>query len=196
LIVAATLLVSCPAVPQTNPPEPSSFDAGIKQPAIVQVICRTHGGYSAGTAFRIGKGIMLSVKHVTNAGNCSIGGKPLKMLYTSPTLDFSMIAGGEGPFLKVDCGGFIRGRHYISYGYARGLPFLTSVELVATGHKAGQFSILEGVFTLIPGMSGGALVDKITGAVVGTNNVFIEPDGLSGSVALADTPICKGANVA
>jgi hypothetical protein len=188
-IVAATLLISGPAVPMTTNPVDIDTDA------IVQVICPTPGGWTAGTAFRVGHGLILSVNHVTSVGTCKINGERIKVLYSSKQ-DFSMVAGGKGPFLRVDCGGFIRGRHYMSIGFARGLPFLTTVELIATGHKAGGFSLLSGIFTMIPGQSGGPVVDEETGKVVGTNNVFIEPDGLSGSLALADTPICKGANIA
>jgi hypothetical protein len=161
--------------------------------AIVQVVCPAAGGWSAGTAFRIGPtGIELSVNHVTRPGTCEIDGKRIKLSYSSPNSDFSMIAGDPGPSLTVDCGGFVKGRQYLAIGYARGAPFLTTVVIQATGETANGFAILEGIFTVIPGQSGGPVIDAETGKVVGTINVFDAVRGLSGSVELKGTPICKG----
>jgi hypothetical protein len=44
---------------------------------------------------------------------------------------------------------------------------------------------------VIPGMSGGPIVDAETGRVVGTVNKENFEAGLSWSVQLKDTPICK-----
>jgi hypothetical protein len=176
--LALSLVVPAPAATWLVPPK-----------AVVQVICPMPGGWSAGTAFRVGK-YLLTVNHVTKPGTCEIGGVPVKVLYASPTKDFAILAGDEGPFIPVDCGGFVQGKKYLAIGYARGLPFQTKVELVATGQKSGQFSILRGVITVIPGQSGGPIVDADTGRVVGTVNVYNFEQGWSGSVALADTPIC------
>ena len=173
----------------------------IVQPdAIVQVVCfgidKQYGPYvRSGTAFRIGPtGIMLSVNHVTTGpAKCFVGKTPITISYRSPNSDFSMIDGDKGAYLQVDCGGFIKGRKYLSLGYARGLDQITSVELTGTGEslKDGQ-AILTGVFAIVPGMSGGPIIDEETGRVVGTNNVENFEQGFSGSVALKDTPICKG----
>lgn len=184
--VLACLLL---AVPSST--APATHDtAQIDEGAILQVICPMVGGWSAGTAFRIGPTIYLSVNHVTAPGTCTIDGKKIVVAYASKTQDFSMVAGNPGPFLKVDCGGFVKGRKYIAIGYARGLPFETTVELVGTGQKSGPYSVLVGIFTVIPGMSGGAVVSEETGAVVGLVNVYDFQHGTSGSIALADTPIC------
>jgi hypothetical protein len=40
-------------------------------------------------------------------------------------------------------------------------------------------------------MSGGPVLDAETGKVVGTINVYDEPSGMSGSVPLSETPVCK-----
>jgi hypothetical protein len=143
-----------------------------------------------GSAFRIGK-LLLSVKHVTNYPECYINGKKITVVYTAPDQDFSIISDSEGPFLKVDCGGFVKGRKYLSVGHARGLDTLTTVELVATGVTIAGQAALKGVFTVIPGMSGGPVIDEETGKVVGTVNSYIMESGLSGSVALKGTPICS-----
>jgi hypothetical protein len=184
-VLAATLaLVSAPAVPQTAVPAPE----------IPKVVCLTSPTtLSLGTAFRVGPRTLLSVKHVTAEPNCSIDGEPIKVTYTSPDADFSILSDDRsGPFLKVDCSGFVAGRKYLATGHARGLDELTTIELTATGEKDGQFSILWGVFTLIPGQSGGVITDKETGAAVGMINVYKYEEGLSGSVALRDTPLCRG----
>lgn len=191
MILRAALAAMGLLVPSTV--APATVEQTVISPdAIVQVICPTTGGYFAGTAFRVGPtGITLSVNHVTKTGTCLIDGKRVKLSYSSPDKDFSMIDGDRGPYLGIDCGGFIKGRHYIAIGYARGLPFQTTVEMIGTGQKSGQFSILVGLWTVIPGMSGGPIVDAETGRVVGTTNVYNFEGGWSGSLALADTPVCR-----
>jgi hypothetical protein len=164
----------------------------ISPSAIVQVICPETGGWSAGTAFRVGPGgIELSVNHVTKPGTCLIDGKPIKVSYASPDSDFSMIDGDAGKYLKIDCGGFVKGRQYVAVGYARGLSSLTAIELEATGETFDGYSVLVGMLTVIPGMSGGAVLDEETGKVVGTVNVYNFEQGWSGSVPLSETPVCK-----
>lgn len=189
LLVPASLVV----------PEPG--DIVIPPEAIVQVICvaRDPGNsnlsdLSEGTAFRVGS-YYLSVRHVTSArGQCFIGKQRIHIVYTSPSSDFSMLAADDGPFLSVDCGGFVKGRKYVAIGYARGQSPYTKIEMTATGAVANGFSVLTGMLTVIPGMSGGPIVDAETGKVAGTVNVDDFQDGRSGSVALSGTPICaKGA---
>lgn len=177
-LLATLLLVPSPAVPQTIEPNP-----------LVLITCPMPGGYSAGTGVRIGS-IIVSADHVTH-GDCYANGKHLKS-FTAPGLDFSISPDVRGAYLKVDCDGFVRGRKYIARGYARGLHTVTEIELTGTGEKSWGFSILTGVFTVIPGMSGGAITDAETGKLVGIINIYDMPRGLSGSVAMADTPICKG----
>jgi hypothetical protein len=169
----------------------------VQPEAIVQVICfgidNKRGPYvRSGTAFRVG-GYLLSVNHVTTGpAKCFIGKDPIKIAYASPKADFSMLEGDSGPFLQVDCGGFIKGRKYVALGYARGLSQITPVELTGTGEVQGGLSVLVGMFSVIPGQSGGPVIDEQTGKVVGTVNVENYEEGMSGSVALQGTPVCKG----
>jgi hypothetical protein len=102
-----------------------------------------------------------------------------------------MIDGDAGKYLKIDCGGFVKGRQYVAVGYARGLSSLTAIELEATGETFDGYSVLVGMLTVIPGMSGGAVLDEETGKVVGTVNVYNFEQGWSGSVPLSETPVCK-----
>jgi hypothetical protein len=142
-----------------------------------------------GSAFRIGT-LLLSVKHVTNYPECYINGKKITVVYSAPDQDFSIISDSEGPFLKVDCGGFVKGRKFLAVGHARGLDRLTTVELEGTGETTNGYAILKGISVVIPGMSGGSIIDAETGKVVGTINAFDMVNGLSYSVPLSNTPIC------
>jgi hypothetical protein len=166
--------------------------------AIVQVWCFAKDAIYAGSAFRVGNGLLLSVNHVTSSGQCLIDGKAIDIKYKAPKADFSMLKGGEGPFLKVDCGGFVKGRKYLAVGFARGLDHLTIVELAGTGQidPDNNEAVLMGVFAVVPGMSGGAILDEETGEVVGTINAENFEEGLSWSVPLSDTPLCGKGTIA
>jgi hypothetical protein len=186
LLLAACLVVSsAQAVPETTP---AAVDVDRDKP-ILQVSCPITGGRSMGTAFRVGK-VILSANHVTDYANCTIDGTKIEARHV-PGLDFSIAPSGAGEYLKIDCGGYIAGHRYIAVGYARGAPFLTGVSLVAIGRKAGPFSLLAGIFTVVPGMSGGPVIDADTLKVVGIVNIYDAPNGISGSVALKDTPLCQ-----
>lgn len=195
-LLAASLFAPSPARPHTAPQwrfavaEPAATETGIDpsaNPEIVRVICST----GMGTAFKVGPHILLSVAHVTNIGGCAINGVPIKVLHTDG--DFAVLYSDEvsDKWLSVDCGGFRRGHLYTAVGYARGLPFQTSVDVIDTGSRLSGFEKLWGVFTVIPGQSGGAMIDPVTRKVVGTINVFDPMRGNSGSVALKDTPVCS-----
>ena len=153
--------------------------------------CPVADGWIMGTGFRIGS-LLVTAKHVISHEKCFyVGGGNAEIAYSSPSLDYAILKGGKGPFIKVDCGGFVKGKKYLAVGYARGAPYLTTVELTATGSNADGFAILSGIFTFIPGMSGGPVIDEETGKVVGLINVFQEPEGISGSVELKNTSVCK-----
>jgi hypothetical protein len=168
-----------PAVPQT-----------IRPLEAVPIVDCAKG---AGSAFRVGPNILLSVKHVTNNVGCQIDGQPIHITYTSPTSDFSILSDDRtGKWIEADCRGFVTDHHYIALGHARGLDQLFPIELVATGEMVGGMAVLIGVFTAQPGQSGGAVIDADTGHAVGTVNAADWEDGATFSVPLKDTPICKG----
>lgn len=180
LLAAALLAIPAPTMPQTVQPSP-----------IVQVKCPIPGGYSMGTAFRVGPSLLVSVNHVTKYPGCMIAGRPIKVLYSSQSRDFSMITDGEvGPYLHVDCGGFVKDYDYNAVGYARGAPFRTTVTITATGVLERGVEALVGIFTVIPGQSGGPVLDSGSGYAVGTVNFYDAERGISGSVELKDTPVC------
>lgn len=167
-------------------------------PAVVQLHCDE--GWS-GSGVRVGPEYILSVAHVTNLKNCKIGGNPIKVLRTQG--DFSLLTDGRtvDAWTRIDCGGFMAGHHYAGVGYARGLPTLTEVDLTATGITVtavvpagipvSSVAILNGVFTVIPGQSGGAVIDTETGRIVGVVDSFNAKSGISGSIELKETSICQ-----
>ena len=170
----------------------SATPAPPPQPMIPKVVCPTVFAVSMGTAFRVSPHLLVSVRHVTNWPVCEIDGQAIKS-WNDPDKDFSLIADDRaGPFLKVDCGGFVKGRKYIAVGHARGLDQLTIVEMIATGITRGGFYALSGIFTVVPGQSGGPIIDAETGKVVGTVNTYDAANGLSGSIELKGTALCHG----
>jgi hypothetical protein len=181
-LVAATLcFVSAPVDPQTT----------IETRPISRVMCIVGTGGSAGTMFRIGPKLAVSANHVTMAPNCIADGEHLNAK-PAPDRDYSIIPlQNEGPYLKVDCNGFVKDGHYLALGYARGLPFITQVKLIGTGRKIGEFAALWGIFPVIPGMSGGPIIDADTGKVVGIVNVGEWRSGISGSEELKGTSVCQ-----
>jgi hypothetical protein len=186
-LLALSLLIPSASVTETLP-------LVIVQPeSIVQVLCFGKDVELAGTAFRIGPQFLLSVNHVTSGPEqCFIGGKPINLAWKSPTSDFSELLGDEGPYLPIDCKGFVKGHHYIAIGFARGVTPVTTLDLVATGEHDHGMALLVGMVPLIPGMSGGPLIDSETGKVVGVNNAENFEDGLSWSQELKDEPVCAG----
>lgn len=160
-------------------------------PEVMRVVCLG----SVGTAFRISKTRALSVAHVTNAYGCFIENRPFEVIYKYKDFSILTIHEGRGR-AKIDCNGFVPGRKYRALGYARGRPTLTMVDgLVATGEKwvgpGGTMAVLKGIFTVIPGQSGGPVIDVATGKVVGLVNMYDPQAGLSASLPLKGTAACS-----
>ena len=159
-------------------------------PMVEQVRC----DQGSGTAFQI-DGRYVSVNHVTAMSGCKIAGKPVMVTYAEQGGDFSIADRVGLGGLKVDCSGFRDGHWYFAIGYARGLPTQTMVVLRAskattrTVDRDGYY-ILTGRPTVIPGMSGGPILNA-AGEVVGTINAYNPMFGLSHSRELKGTPLCR-----
>ena len=188
-LVALSLLTATPAVPQTIE----------QQSPVPKVVCRVANGYIMGSAFRVGPQYLLTVGHVIGSGQCQIDGQPIKVLYKSTKADFAILADPRaGKVIPVDCGGFKADHDYVAVSHARGLDRLTYIPMTGTGEHYSDIrslSILAGILTAQPGQSGGPIIDPDTMRVVGTVNTGDWDRGLTGSVALRDTPIC-GSNIA
>lgn len=162
---------------------------------VKQVVCKE----GKGSAFRTGPSQMVSVDHVTSLTNCTIDGRPFIVEYASKELDFSIlrVSTVTNSFLKVNCGGFHQGDYYFAEGYARGLPYQTTVTLVAPPMTTER---VDGLATLwpaetpprsvIPGQSGGPIINAY-GEVVGTVNRYSIYFVYSASRELKDTPLCE-----
>jgi hypothetical protein len=130
---------------------------------------------------------------VTSAGGCSINGEPITVLDTRGDFAILRVPTQSKSWLRIDCNGFVAGHSYTAIGFARALDTQTTVDIVSTGDRIGGFARLRGVFNVIPGQSGGPIVDPETGKVVGTVNVYNAERGDSGSTELRGTSVCRGA---
>jgi hypothetical protein len=144
-----------------------------------------------GSAFRIGPHLLLSVAHVVNNSGCKIDGEPVHVLYTHG--DFAILSDDREAksFIQVDCAGFRLGKRYLVVGHARGRDELTVVPVVGTGFHDRGTALLGGIFTAQPGQSGGVVLDEETMMAVGTVNTADWESGISGSVELKGTSICR-----
>jgi hypothetical protein len=177
------------ALPVGNPASTQEGIDPTARPEVVQVDCLT----ARGSAFYVGPHTLLSVAHVTSNTGCFINGKPFNVVGQSGDFTVLRVASDSAVWMHIDCDGFKGGEIYTAWGFARGLPSLTSVDITATGQKLWGFSRLWGVFNVIPGQSGGPITPASNPReVVGTVNVYDAANGNSGSVALKDTPLCRG----
>lgn len=183
MIVKACLASAFAAALVSASPLPETF---VCLPQVAQVMCVT----TRGTAFRAG-GKWLSVEHVTKGQGCFVEKKPIGLGAVEEGLDFSVIGPAKYRGLKIDCEGFKPGVYYFAIGYARREPRQQMITLLGTGaHADNGMAVLEGYPTLIPGMSGGPILN-VKGEVVGTNNMYNRFFPQSLSRELKDTSLCK-----
>jgi hypothetical protein len=177
-LIAAALV----AAPGSDlPPAPTYF---VAYDAVKQVECQQ----VAGTAF-IANHHLISVAHVTNNPGCAVNGEAIQPIEEG-ALDLSSEP-SVPKGLRINCGGFHVGEKYWALGYAYGLHIQRAIPLVGTGefNELGM-AILFGSPTVIPGMSGGPIINE-QAEVVGTVNIFYPGHPYSGSQELRGTSLCK-----
>ncbi len=220
VVVASFLLffgVAKEAVSTTTPPlaqteEPAPTQLKVRDPmisfaAIRHITC----GDGTGTGSIIKADLVLTAAHVVDANKTCIdsmtGAIGTVVVQDTPS-DFAILKFPEGSlperFIRMSCEGFKEGQTYYSYGWMFGQEFVVQ-RLLGTGYTAPvifiddgkqmllNLQVVQGV--IIPGMSGGPIVDA-DGNMVGTNQVT-DYDGitnlgnLGGSRAVADTFFCQ-----
>jgi hypothetical protein len=182
---------------------PATAEQAYTHPHVVQVICETpvvtQQGVKIrvgkGTAWRLSKGHFASVSHVTRSAGCRINGKPIHVAYDDPFGDFSLLLAEddvEGG-IKYDCAGFTHGKAYFSLGYARGSQQSVSITLYANNLATNPlflWQMFSGIETVIPGMSGGPILND-AGEVVGSVNAYNTEQGKSWGRSLKETILCR-----
>ena len=153
-----------------------------------QVMCDR----SRGTAVRISEDTYLSVHHVSVNKGCRINGEMIRVVEESPELDFSILhTSRTGRGMKISCEGIRPGSWVFAVGYANGWPIQRMTMHLATPHKSNSgFVVLLGHDTVIPGMSGGPVLNA-KGEIVGMVNAYNRVFGMSFSRDLKDTSVCQ-----
>jgi hypothetical protein len=204
----AAFLAMClltPAAAQTPPMTPAQLVRLLpaeqpEQPDMVlqdyPLVHRVDCFEGRGSAFRVGKNHWMSAAHVTRLHFCSVALSPLTVTYQDETADFAEFDTplGVPNGFPIDCGGFKPGHWYWAIGYPNGGVQQIAIALYATiyRHDGDGFRIFVSPHDVIPGMSGGPILDPDTGAVVGTVNANNDEYNLSFSRELKDTVACKG----
>lgn len=185
LKATAALLAAIPLASATLPPK--KLGPGDLYPQVVQVDCF----YKVGSAFAITNGNYVSVEHVTKNVGCTINGQRIDAT-PEPGLDFAIIKGNAKSGFKVNCAGIKPWRWVFAIGYARGYRWQTMVMLYATPWKTDDgMQVLLGPPSVIPGQSGGVILDE-NGEAVGTINRYLSEGPAASFVRpLADTSLCR-----
>ena len=181
----AGLAIAIPALLLANSGhDPVSANA-VNYPQVKQVRCA--GG--SGTAFKTERG-WVSAAHVTSLFGCEIDGVPIGA-EPEGSLDFSRLDyAGKGSGFKINCEGFKPGTYTFAIGYAGGYTWQTMTRHLATYKDTDDgFKLLLGAPTVIPGMSGGPILNE-AGEVVGMVNMYSKMFPVSFSRALKDTSLC------
>jgi hypothetical protein len=190
LLCAGALALACVS--------PAKAEQAYTHPHVRQVVCYFGNMMGRGTAWRISKGRFVSVSHVTGrGGSCYIDGKPITVEHDDPFGDFSIVRTDdrtEGG-IPLNCNGYYHGYHYYSVGYARGQH--PSVAITLRANKLffnffAQWQIFTGIETVIPGMSGGPILNA-SGEAVGAVNAY-NKQGVSWSRSYKETVLCQGSD--
>jgi S1-C subfamily serine protease len=169
----------------------------------LETVRHLYCGDFTGTGSIIDQDRILTANHVTAAlAECrdASTGEMGKVVYRNPDLDISVIQFPVGklpqPRMRYSCQGFVDGHIYYSIGWQNGTQLvvnrITGTDVISDrkDHKSGtMFNHVTLVLgTIIPGMSGGPIIDE-AGVMVGTNQAT-NHDGRSWSRPISDTYLC------
>jgi hypothetical protein len=189
-VIPRSIFAACLALQPATDYDSMRF---VQFPLVHKVSCDE----GSGTGFRVGLDHWLSVAHVTAMHNCAVDGAKIAVTEQDGSRDFSRFDTEKGVpnGFRVNCSGFIPGTWVWAIGHAMGKPVQTALALYVTYAKSGDGKrVLIGEYDVIPGMSGGPILNS-EGEVVGLVNAYIPHTPISLSRELRDTSIC-GATIA
>jgi hypothetical protein len=185
-LLFAAMSVALPAYAlNVSAQTPVSSDV-VRYAQVRQVDCNE----GKGTAVNTDKG-WISADHVTSLSFCEIEGHPIDAK-GERGLDFSTLRVAiRGAQFKVNCDGIKPGSWVFAAGYAGGYSWQTMTRHLATYQKTDDgLRILLGSPTVIPGMSGGAVLNE-KGEIVGIVNAYSKIYPISYTRELRDTSLCR-----
>lgn len=162
--------------------------------------------FASGTIFYIGNDTFITAHHVVeNRPLCRDYFTKEEMVidrvserHDLATVKFKNLTGLGSHGMKISCKGFKKGKTYNSFGFALGTVFVMN-NFKATGKfTKADYKVNEKLYVgmrelkgmLIPGMSGGPIIDA-AGNVVGINNVTSHAGTKAFSYELKDTFLCN-----
>lgn len=167
-------------------PSPHTGNFKHDEAAIVMVSCFHELGRVSGTAFKVSEAGYITALHVVAKGTCYIAGKPITITSIDEKHDYATLTGPPSPAtLRTTCEGFRHGQQYAARGYGGGQPYNMFSPQIAFSLKMRGFQVLAGE-SIIPGMSGGPLIDG-QGRAVGVVNMRWP----NRSMPLSSTGFCK-----
>lgn len=187
-MLRSALLAFALLIPASSSSEADDGRAFANHPSVRMVDCKE----GSGSAVQIA-GQWISVAHVTSMHDCRIDGQPISVTEQNGAKDFSRLTVPSSRYVpvRISCKGMTPGEFVWAYGYALGLPYQTRVAMRVT-EVLGENGMREliGAYTVIPGMSGG-LVMNARGEAVGVVNAYRQFSGLSFSRDLRQTSLCQ-----
>ena len=192
--VAAALSLGLISAAPTLPPQTTISDLTAPSPfrGSFEVVPKVECGMSRGSGVRISDDIVITAAHVATNGLCGIDGIPMALAYRPLGLDFVALRGALGPGYRaiVSCEGILPGERYQAFGYALGGK--PNVEPLLGTNQRGpdKTAMLRG--KVYRGMSGGAVFNEGTGAVVAITVMLHKEADWAYVVPLSETYLCEG----
>ena len=181
LTAIAAMMACVSATPMAPLPTYSHDEA-----AIVMVKCQRANGVVSGTAFKVGPDTYVTANHVTASGLCYVNGHRIEVTSADEARDYATFRGPASPVtIKTSCKGYRAGEVYIARGYPGGQGFNMTSPWIALDYVMDGYQVFQGEG--IPGMSGGAVIDR-EGRAVGV----INRRWPTRSMALKSTSFCGG----